>query len=279
MTERHAGILKLSDGRDLAWAAHGPASARPVLFIAGAATGKSMTFADGQLEDLGVRLITVDRPGMAGSTPHPSRSLESTAGDLAALVRQVSDEPVRVVANSQGAPFGLALAATGAAARLVLVSPSDEVAVEPIRSMLPAAQRAVVDQVNADPDGARIFLAGLGPEGMEGMVLAGADEEDRRVYGDPTFLARYREALAEGFANGGAGYGTDTILAMRPWNLRMDALQCDVEIWIGERDQQHSPDQAATLARRIPGAARAVVPGAGGSLLWTHGARFLASGG
>jgi hypothetical protein len=37
----------------------------------------------------------------------------------------------------------------------------------------------------------------------------------------------------------------------------------------------HSPDLGASLARRIPGAARTIVEDAGGALLWTHGAATL----
>ncbi|MFC0682639.1 alpha/beta fold hydrolase [Lysobacter korlensis] len=267
-------MLQLPDGRQLAWAAHGSPVAKPVLFVAGAATGKSMTFAETLLEQGRMRLITLDRPGMGQSTPDPRRSLTSTAQDIAHLIRHSCGEPVLVVANSQGAPFALALAATGAAAQLVLVSPADEVAVEPIRSMLPEPQQAVVEQVNTDPIGARRFLAGLGPEGMQRLVLEGADQRDRAVYEEPAFLARYRAALAEGFANSGAGYATDTVLAMQPWNLDLQSLRCRVDIWVGDRDHTHSPDQGATLASRIRGARRSVVSG-GGSLLWTSGAAIL----
>jgi len=37
------------------------------------------------------------------------------------------------------------------------------------------------------------------------------------------------------------------------------------------------PSSGASLARPIPGAARTVIAGAGGSILWTHGAEILAA--
>ena len=258
----------------LAWASHGPPGARPVLFVAGAATGRSMIFGDDALDRLGIRLITVDRPGLGGSTPDPARTLASTAADLHALVDVVVGSPVPVVANSQGAPFALALAALGGASRLLLVSPADEVAVEPVLGMLDDGMRGVVGQVAADPDGARAFLAGLGADGMESMVLSGADDADRAVYAEPPFLARYRAALAEGFANDGAGYATDTVLAMSPWGLDLSAIPCPVEVWMGERDRGHSPDRGVTLAARL-GARHVLVEGAGGALLWTHAEEVL----
>ncbi len=48
-----------------------------------------------------------------------------------------------------------------------------------------------------------------------------------------------------------------------------------VEIWYGEEDTAHSPDNGVTLTSRVPGASRRSVPGGGGSLLWTHSEPLL----
>lgn len=67
--------LPLPGGRVLAWSETGPGDGTPVLFLAGAATGRSMVFGDGSR----VRLVTVDRPGIGASTPDQHRSAASTA--------------------------------------------------------------------------------------------------------------------------------------------------------------------------------------------------------
>lgn len=264
--------LPLPGGRVLAWSETGPGDGTPVLFLAGAATGRSMVFGDGSR----VRLVTVDRPGIGASTPDPHRSAASTAADLAALVTRLGG-PVPVVANSQAAVFGLAAAEHGIASRLLLVSPADEVADPRVFAQLPGPVRDVVTRVREDPAAAREFFARLGPGGMERMVLDGADPADREVYQDPVFLARYRAALREGFANDGAGYATDTIIAMSRWQLDWAAIRVPVQVWFGDRDRVHSPDLGALLTSRIPGARRHVVPGAGGALLWTHAEEILAA--
>lgn len=261
-------VLTLDDGRELAWAATGPADGRPVLFIAGAASGRSMLFGREKLERLGVLLITVDRPGIGASTPDPERTLDSTTRDLAALAERFGGR-LPVVANSQGAPFGLALAASGACERLVLVSPADDVGSAEMSPLLPDELRGLVERVRTEPDEMRLFFADLGAEGMERMVVGGARPEDRSVYEGEAFLAMYRAALAEGFAHGGAGYATDTVIAMSPWELPFGDIPCEVDVLMGELDGHHSADGGETLARRIP-AGLTVVPGAGGALLWTH---------
>ncbi|HEX6956040.1 MAG TPA: alpha/beta hydrolase [Agromyces sp.] len=264
------GEIVLADARTLAYAEHGPADGRPVLFLAGAGTGRSMTFGDAELERRGIRLITVDRPGLGASTHDPAKTFASVATDLAELLRRLGVERPRVVANSQGAPFGLALALAGAAAELVLVSPADEVAHPEVRAQLPDHLRQLVDAAAEDPDGVRRHLETFTPGAMFDLVMSNVPDSDRPVYGDARFASRYRLALEEGFAQGAAGYALDTLLAMRAWGLPLERLEVPVAIRFGEDDEVHSPDRGETLARRIPGAERTVVAGVGGSLLWAR---------
>lgn len=268
--------LERPEGRAIGWGSVGPEDGRPVLFVAGAATGRSMAFGERFLADAGVRILTMDRPGMGASGVDPERTIESTAADYAAVLAAAGAEGAPVVANSQGAPFGLQLALEGACERLLLVSPADEVASPGIHRLLPPSLRDLVAAVDADPESASAFLASIGPEGMEDMVLANADEHDRVVYEHPKFREQYRVALEEGFANEGAGYVRDTLLAMGRWGIPLERIATPVEIWQGDLDASHSPDQAEHLSRRIPGAERRLVAFAGGALLWTHAREVVA---
>lgn len=268
--------FETSDGRLLAGASYGPADGRPVLFVAGAATGKSMTFGENYLDDARVRLLTMDRPGMGDSTADPERTISSTAADYLTFARSVFGE-VRpsVVANSQGSVFALALALGGEIDRLVLVSPADEVAHPDIHAMLPAEATALSDLAQQEPGKAALILQGFSAEAMEGMVLNSAGVVDRDFYRSEPFLTRYRLALAEGFSNNGEGYVRDTLLAMRSWDLNFGAIRRPVEILFGEQDLGHSPDHGETLTARIPGATRTLFADAGGALLWTHAPTVL----
>lgn len=268
------------DGRTLAGRVLGPPDGTPVLFVAGAGTGSSMAFGGDLLPGAGVRLLTVDRPGMGGSDPDDARTLASTVADYRAFVEGVLGEPgarVPVVANSQGAVFGLGAAVAGWASRLVLVSPADEVADPRVRALLPDGPRELSELASAHPERAAAVLRGFTAEAMAEMVLAGSGAADRACYTEPEFRRVYRQALAEGFAHGGRGYVLDTLIAMRPWGLALDAVACPVHVLVGADDLGHSPDRAATLTGRIPGARREVVDGAGGALLWTHPERVLAA--
>ncbi|MFJ4803208.1 alpha/beta fold hydrolase [Streptomyces murinus] len=269
------GESALSDGRLLGWAEWGPSDGTPVLLCPGAATSRWLGFGAGVVEALGVRLISVDRPGLGVSTPAPGRTFSDFAGDVRQLcVRRGLERPA-VVGNSQGAPFALACAAEGVASALAVVSGADEVAMPQFASVLNADLRGLVERTACDPAGAEEFFAGFTADAMWDMVMAGSPACDLAVYQDPDFAAGYRRALAEAFAQGPAGYARDTVLAMGRWPFALDEIAVPVDIWYGEQDTSHSPDNGALLAARVPGARRHVVPGIGGALLWTHAEPIL----
>ncbi|MEV5812763.1 alpha/beta fold hydrolase [Streptomyces mutabilis] len=272
------GETRLPDGRLLGWAEWGPPDGAPVLLCPGAATSRRLGFGAGVVEALGVRLVSVDRPGLGVSTPAPGRTFADFAADMRALCGLRGLGVPAVVGNSQGAPFALACAEAGVAAALSLVSAADEVAAPEFATALPAELRALTARAVQDPSGAEEFFARFDADAMWSLVMDGSPDCDLAVYRDPAFSAAYRRALAEGFARGAAaGYARDTVLAMGRWPFALDRITVPVDIWYGEHDTGHSPDRGALLATRVPGARRRVVPGIGGALLWTHAEAVLTS--
>ncbi|MDH6194862.1 pimeloyl-ACP methyl ester carboxylesterase [Mycobacterium frederiksbergense] len=258
------------DGRRVAFAAYGPDSGTPALFIAGAGCGRRMAFGHDQLDDYGVRLISVDRPGLGSSDSDPNKTFDTVAADFASVIDAVVGRPVPVVANSQGAPFGLALAATGRASRLVLASPIDDVGYPPVAAKLPVAHREFVTAIAADPDGAMQDLSGYNATTLFDMIMTDYPPSDGVVYDRPGFRAMLRAALADGFVQGAAGYARDTVLATSPWPEHLMSPGIEVHLIFGSDDTVHSPDLGATLAGRIRGATRTVITGVGGALLWAR---------
>lgn len=270
--------VRRPSGRSLTGLVHGPVQGTPVLFIAGAGTGKSMVFGEDLLDTRGIRLITMDRPGMGGSDPDPARTPASTADDYRAFTAAVIGEPypeVPIIANSQGALFGLAAAAQGWAKTLVLASPADEVAHPSVREMLPDAARVLPDLAQTAPDAARDLLRSFTPHAMRAMVLDGSTAQDRAVYTAPDFDALYQTALAEGFAGDGSGYIADTLMASTRWPIDLATITTPTSVLFGVNDRVHSPDHGALLTTRLARAHRTVIDDAGGALLWTHAGLVL----
>ncbi|NDU76229.1 alpha/beta fold hydrolase [Actinomadura sp. DSM 109109] len=269
------GEERLPGGRLLGWAEWGPRDGIPVLLSPGAATSRSLGFGAEAVPGLGVRLISVDRPGLGASTPAPGRTFVDFAEDIGVFADRRNLGRPAMVGNSQGAPFALACAAAGVTGALAVVSGADEVADPRFADALPPELRRLVDLAVADPGAATTVFARFTPQDMWDMVMAGSPACDLAVYQEESFAAAYRGALREGFVQGGGGYARDTVLAMGRWRIDLSSIKVPVDVWYGAEDLGHSPDQGAGLALRIPGAVRHVVPGIGGAVLWTEAHRIL----
>ncbi|UAK34421.1 alpha/beta hydrolase [Nocardia asteroides] len=269
------GTTRLTDGRALGWAEWGPPDGTPVLLCPGAATSRRLGFGADSVEGLGVRLVSVDRPGLGASTPAPDRTFASFADDIRELSARRGLSRPAVVGNSQGAPFALACAVAGVAGAVSLVSAADELAAPEFADALPEGVRALVHDAAHAPEAAARHLAAFDADAMWDTVIAASAPSDVAVYRSAAFAASYRCALAEAFAPGPGGYVHDTLLAMRRWPFDLEKIAVPVDIWYGELDTSHSPDRGAFLSTRIPGARRHVVADVGGALLWVHAEPIL----
>lgn len=264
----------------MAWSEWGPVDGVPVLFSPGAATSGSLGFATETVDRLGVRLIAVDRPGLGRSDPAPGRTLLDTAEDLRALVAGLALDRPAIIGFSQGAPLALACAAVDAVWAVAVVSGTDELAGPVLRGMLPPEIRQLVELAEADPPAAEaMFRQMMSPASLKAMIRDLSPEVDRAIYLAPAFAAAFASAVDEGFVQGPDGYARDALLAMTRWPFDPAQIRRPVRLWYGSLDPSpfHSLDLGASLARQIPGAARTVIDGAGGSILWTHGAEILAA--
>ncbi|MGW1894939.1 alpha/beta fold hydrolase [Streptomyces sp. NPDC002004] len=272
------GQTQMPDGRLLGWAEWGPADGTPVLVCPGAATSRWLGFGGGVVDSAGIRLISVDRPGLGASDPAPGRTLTSWATDIRQLVHERALHAPSAVGFSQGAPFALVLAANGLVKAVAVVSGSDELAHPRFAHSLAPQVRDMVDAVAADPDGAAVSFAGFGSaDTLWDLIITTSPEADRAVYTAPFFQHAFRRAMDEGFSQGPAGYARDTVLAMGRWPFDPANIAVPVDLWYGEQDTSlaHSPDLGESLTRMIPTATRHLLPTAAGSLLWTHAGAVL----
>ncbi|WOI60413.1 alpha/beta fold hydrolase [Streptomyces fradiae] len=272
------GQTRLPDGRLLGWAEWGPADGRPVLLCPGAATSRWLGFGGDVVDRAGIRLVSVDRPGLGASDPSPGRTLTSWATDIRHLFGERALHAPSAVGFSQGAPFALALAAHGLVDAVAVVSGSDELAHPRFARSLPPRVREMVDGVASAPDAAEASFAGFGSaDALWDLVVTTSAEADLAVYTDPVFRRSFRRALDEAFRQGPAGYARDTVLAMGRWPFEATGIDVPVDLWYGRGDTSpvHSPDLGESLGRLLPAATRRLVPDASGAMLWTHAEDIL----
>ncbi|MEQ9452518.1 MAG: alpha/beta fold hydrolase [Pseudomonadales bacterium] len=273
--------LQLTGGRSIAWYEWGEATGTPLIFCTGAAMSGCMGFGANAIRELGVRLISIDRPGLGQSTNDPEKTFASWAEDVREILvaENLLGTEVGAVGFSQGGPFALALAAAGIVNAVALVSAQDELGHPSVRSAVAGEVVAMLDAVNDDPDQfEEHFRSFATADGLWDLIVSMSHPHDRKYYEEPTFAAAYQQALTSGFSQGPQGYVRDLVIAMAPWPFLIDDLLTPIDLWYGGLDTStvHSPDHGESLASRIRHSRRVLRPDEGGSLLWTNAREILA---
>jgi alpha/beta hydrolase fold len=98
--------VRLADGRILQAQITGAADGQAVFLLHGA-LGSRLVHDPlaAAAADVGIRLLSYDRPGYGGSTPQPGRTVADTAADVAAIADQLGVDRLAVWGESGGCPF------------------------------------------------------------------------------------------------------------------------------------------------------------------------------
>ena len=108
------GIIKLPDGRKVAYREYGAADGYPILFLHGNISCRLFEpmyeQSDAASKAAGARVIAFDRPGIGGSDKHPERSYATSSEDMAAIAGALGLAPRQyaILGFSSGAVHTLA---------------------------------------------------------------------------------------------------------------------------------------------------------------------------
>ncbi|RHZ52341.1 hypothetical protein CDV55_103428 [Aspergillus turcosus] len=115
--------LPLPDGRKLGYAQYGSLTGRPIFYLHGLPGSRLEAAGFDELgQELGARVIGVDRPGIGWSSPHPGRRLLDHPKDIDHLAKHLELDEYSVLGISAGGPYALACAAALPHERLKCVS-------------------------------------------------------------------------------------------------------------------------------------------------------------
>ena len=265
--------IGMSDGRRLAYEMYGPADGFVVFHHHGGPGSRLASIAPTALEAAGVRLVVPDRPGFGRSDALAApRPLSGWATDLAQLADALGAGRITLTGFSAGAPFALAAAASlgGRVAAVAIMAGVGELTDPEVVVQLPPPFDTAVALARDDPDSLRSFLlAQPQPESALNMIIERATGADRAVYDDPGYLAEFRAAMAEAFAQGSDAYADEFLSLCSPWDFDVSSITAPVAFWNGDEDPNtlHQPYMAQRLVARIPRASLHVVPGAGAELV------------
>jgi pimeloyl-ACP methyl ester carboxylesterase len=257
--------VRSADGRQLAVRESGNPDGHPVVYLHGTPGSRVGPFPRAQvLYELGVRLISFDRPGYGRSDRLLSRLVRDVVPDVRAIVDQLGVERFAVLGRSGGGPHALACAAlmprrVTRAGVLVSLAPWEAkgldwfagmaesnvheytaAALEPESLIAELMQTAA--KIKADPTS---HVSALGPE---------MPESDRRVVADAGIRALLAKNFAEALRDSAAGWIDDALAFCAPWGFDLADIKVPVLLWHGENDVFSPAAHARWLARQIPSA-------------------------
>lgn len=268
---RHETTVPVDGRRQLGIAEFGSADGPLVLWFHGTPGARRQIPPVGRraADELGIRLVTIERPGVGASTPHQYRRIADFAGDVAVVADHLGHERFAVVGLSGGGPYALA---TGAELR------DRVVAVGVLGGVAPSTgeERSATGVVQL----ARTFRRGLelGRQPL-GTALRGAvalvpavhvlyhayvrttPPGDQAVMRDPEFEAMMVDDLVTALRRGFGAVAHDAALFGRHWGFHLRDIEAPVRWWHGDADNIVPLDDAVAAAERLADVELHVRPG------------------
>lgn len=276
----------LADGRRLAYAEWGRPGGLPVLYCHGFPGSRlEARLADAVARQLGIRLISPDRPGFGASEPRLGRRLRDWPGDLAALADHLGLARFHLLGVSGGGPYALACAEAlrdrllGVSIVCGLGALSDTDAVTgmgwPERLGIRFYQRlpGVADWVYGRLAGPLFHSR---PEAIYQIMTSHLPAADREVLAGPQTRDSILASFAEAFRQGGQGAAQELGIYTRPWELDLRRILMPVQLWHGEADTVVPVRMGRAHAAALPDCDARFLPGEGHfSLIVRHMAPIL----
>jgi len=279
--------LTTPDGRRLEYLLGGAADGLPLLFHVGTPNcAADFSVISRPATEHGLRLICYSRPGYAGSTERPGRTVADAIDDVTVLLDSLGVDRFVTAGWSGGGPHALACAALlpercRAAAVLAGVAPYDAAGLDFLAGMGEdnlaefGAALAGRERLQEYLDGVAPHLAEVTGESVTTGLESLLPEVDKRAltgeFADQ-MAATFRRALSSGVA----GWRDDDLAFVRDWGFGLSDLTVPVAIWQGGQDLMVPFAHGRWLAGAIPGVRSHLLPDEGHISLISQGSTIFA---
>lgn len=268
-------VIDLPDGRRVGVWEYGDPAGFPVLaFHGNPACGIGFAAAHDAAEQLGLRLIAPDRPGVGSSTPTGNWTIRGYAAEVDDLVTALGIERFAVWGYSGGGPYALACGSLLAdkVSAVAVTSGMGEIGVSARPGDFGTGDRLITWLSTHSPASARLVLgaaawglAALPPSALLVSVPHRESPEQAEARSSPQLLRLGKQMFTEAVRFGTAGVTADYAALSGPWGLDLAAMAPPALVFHGDRDGVVPIAHARDLARRLP-AARLTVWAGGGHL-------------
>lgn len=262
--------VRRGDGSVIACEVVGEQGATPLLVCHGLADSRLSAHLFTQAADeLGLRVVVPDRPGVGGTDPRRLPRLADWVEDAALVLDALGAGSAALLGISAGGPFAAACAAEipGRVRSLILVSPLGAPR-WPTRGMAPGERLSLGVARHAPAFGGWFLgrlatLARRSPRLFLRLATSELPGIDRRALAQPGMRDSFVAGYVEAFRRGSWGVAQDLRVLTRPWGFQLGSIQVPASIHHGDADTTVPPPHARLFAEAIPGAQLHIHPGHG----------------
>ena len=278
--------VELADGTRIGYAEVGDPEGPPVVYFHGNPGSRlevDLPASRRAAEQLGIRLLAPDRPGMGLSsfrtfTVREYPQLIGRFADILGLERFV------VIGLSGGGKYACACAwgLHDRLSQVALVSSTCSRDLPGAKATWNRQDRLLFPLADRVPWLVRMVFAKFARDARRDAesflsMLDDLGQTDRNLLGREEFRQALSRSVAEAFRQGGRGVAHDNTLEARPWNVPLDQIQVPIQIWHGEDDRLVPPQASRILADALPHATTHFVPEAGHFMIADHVDNILQS--
>lgn len=266
-------IIFLANGQSVAISEYGEKSGEPIFFCHGWPSSRTMgELTDLAARELGLRIISPDRPGIRDSSFHPDRKLLDWPPLLAALADSLGIKDFRMLAISGGAPYALATAwALPERVRAVaVVSGAPPLAELADRRQLLALYRWLLffyprhrELLRYSFHLVRPFLSRKLPLRWRPMLLQLLQPCDAAVMRDVAAFEACFESQRHAWRASANGVMVDAEIYAQPWGFPLEEISVPVRLWHGRKDRSFHWELARALGARLRNVNTRLVEGEG----------------
>ncbi|MEN3368064.1 MAG: hypothetical protein V7609_207 [Verrucomicrobiota bacterium] len=268
-----AQIFRRENGATVAFSEYGDPAGAPIFFCHGWPSSRTMAeLTDETASQLGLRIISPDRPGIRGSHFHPNRTLLDWPPLLRELAAHLQIDKFKLLAISGGAPYAYAAAwmlpeQVEAVAVASGAPPLDELTdhdgLLPIHRRLLGLREKRPGLLKGLFHLARPFVAIRMPVRLRPLLLKFLQPCDANVLRESRAFEVCFESARQAWRSSAAGVMTDAEIYATPWGFSLEDVRVPVALWHGTKDRTFAPRLAGHVAERLPICEFHLIEGAG----------------
>ncbi|MGQ9920951.1 MAG: alpha/beta fold hydrolase [Desulfobacca sp.] len=262
-------LIRLSDGRLLAYAEYGDRRGWPLLFCHGTPGSRVMArFVASQAQAWGIRLLAPERPGYGLSDPQPHRRLLDWPEDVRQLADALGLARFGIVGVSGGGPYTAActwrlperIQVAGIVSGLAPPDALGPALPWPLRLLALLLRR---------PWWLRPFLTVLAtairqqPQRCLTALLPLLPCGDRAIMSRPEVQRLQLDGVMQAWRQGVQATLEDLAIFSQPWGVPLAEITVPVYLWHGNRDRVVPVAMGRYLAAQLPTCRARFVPEAG----------------